>query len=211
MIAGAELAMASAYYYRGEDIFDGTLNLQPTLWLGWAFERAELAAELWGAFPLHDRQRLRPVRDEVDLTLQATIAASERLELSAGLLLSFVPADGADPFTEALVGASLDLGAGFSVEVAAAVALESETGIHVQAGPAWTGALGSAFELELAATVGGSRYRGEDAAFTELALSAALTADLGAGFAASMSALYGYSPATRRQIPAVSVALARGW
>jgi hypothetical protein len=112
LVGGAEVGVYSAYYYRGEDVFGGAFNVQPTLSVGWAFERAEVGVELWGAFPMHDRRALRAVRDEVDVTVSASVTATERLELWAGLLLAFVPADGTDPYTELEFGADLEIGGG---------------------------------------------------------------------------------------------------
>ncbi|MEZ4267621.1 MAG: hypothetical protein R3F39_14680 [Myxococcota bacterium] len=211
LVGAVELAMFSGYYYRGGDEFGGTFNLQPTLTLGWALPRAELDLELWGAFPLHDRAALRDVRDEVDVTLSATVAAGERLELYAGLRLSFVPADGADPYTEILLGADWEIGAGFGLWGEATFALESETGVYFALGPAWSGALGRAFELELRAGFGGTRYRGDVLRAVEVLADATLTADLGAGFEAAFSAVYAYNPSARADVGSVGFALGYGW
>jgi hypothetical protein len=211
LVGGAEVALHSGYYYRGEDVFAGTLNLQPTLTLGWALARAELDLELWGAFPLHDRGALKDVRDEVDLLASTTIAASDRLELYAALQLAFVPAEGVDPYIEVLLGAAWEFGAGFAVWGEAAVALETETGVYFAAGPSWSGALGSAFELELSAGVGGTRYRGDVLRAVEIRLETRLGADLGAGFEAAFSAVYAHNPSARADVGDVGFGLGYGW
>ncbi len=211
LVGAAEVAMLSGYYYRGGDEFGGTLNLQPTLTLGWAFPRAELELELWGAFPLHDRAALRDVRDEVDVTLSVTAAPSERAELSVGLRLSFIPADGADPYTELLLGAAWEIGAGFELWGEAAFALESETGVYFTLGPGWSGALGRAFELEVRAGFGGTRVRGDVLRAVELRLDASLTADLGADFEAAFNVVYAHNPSARADVGTVGLALGYGW
>lgn len=211
LVGSAEIAAHSGYYYRGEDLFAGTLNLQPTLSLGWALARAELDLELWGAFPLHDRAALKDVRDEVDALASVAIHAVERLELTAGLRLSFVPAEGADPYIELLLGAAWEIGAGFGLWGEAAFALETETGVQFALGPSWEGALGSAFELELSGALGVTRYRDDVLRAVELRLESRLSADLGAGFEAAFTAIYAYNPSARAQLGDVGFALGYGW
>lgn len=209
LVGGAEVGVYSAYYYRGEDVFGGAFNVQPTLSVGWAFERAEVGVELWGAFPMHDRRALRAVRDEVDVTVSASVTATERLELWAGLLLAFVPADGTDPYTELEFGADLEIGAGFGVSAEGAVRLERDSGVYFAVGPTWEAELGGPWTLELGAAVGGTRNRGEGLELVELRLEAGLGAALGRGAEASFGLIVARNPSLGATTGSVGFSL--GW
>jgi hypothetical protein len=210
LVGAAEVGVYSARYDRSEDLFGGVLNLQPSVALGWAFDRAELGLELWGAFPLHDRGKPGSPHDELDVTVATSVALTEALTCTGGVAMAFVPAEGGAPGSELLVGAELELGAGFAVAVEGAVPLERGSGIYVAAGPTWHRDLGSAWHTELGAAVGATRFYGEALELVELRVSAGLAAALGtSGATTSFGVVVARNPSLGATTGSVGLSL--GW
>ncbi|MFT7625020.1 MAG: hypothetical protein ACI9WU_004211 [Myxococcota bacterium] len=187
-----DLTFANSYYFRGVNVFDDVFNLQPSATLG--YQPTDLVAaslNVWAAVPFAQRKVLKPVRDEIDVTLDVTLTPLDGLSVSAGFILYTVAA--ADPFfhtEEIYVAASYDLPAGFAVGAGIYGDVNEFEGIYFKVGPSWSIDLIENLRFSTELFYGGAKYAGADFASVELGATGGFSADIGGGVSSSLSAIY---------------------
>ncbi len=201
---GVQTAFYDSYYFRGFAVFDGAFNLQPSLDLGYAFgDLAVLNFNAWAAVPFEERDALEAVRDEVDLTLDATFTPITGLALSVGAIVYILPTDPVFHTEELYLVAAYSFDMGLTLKLAAYGDLNEFKGVYTRGSVAYTVAMTErlAFTGEIFAS--GTKYADVDAAFTEIGGQVAVSADLGSGLSTTFSILYNYNDSISKNLYAI--------
>jgi len=211
-VGSAEVAFYNSYYFRGVNVFDDTFNVQPNLTLGWAFgDLATISLGTWAAIPFHNRDALASVRDEVDLTLDATFTPVEGLSVSVGTIIYLVPSDPLFHTEEVYATVGYELGLGFSVSAGVYGDVNEFQGIYFKVAPAWGIDITESLAFSLEVFVGGAKYKDAEFAMTETGVSAGFEADLGSGLSTGLSGLYNFNVDASEHVYALAWKTGYSW
>lgn len=156
------------YYWRGGYIWQSVPSLMPSVTASWKF----LYLDVWAAVPFSDRDVLKPVRDEIDLTLGAAFDVGETAALDVGAIVYLYPND-MGSHTEEIFGVLSIDPADWGIDIGVYGDVNAYDGVYAHVTPRYT--LGNDdLSLEASLTLSNGFYGG-DYAFLEIAPGATLT------------------------------------
>ncbi|MBT9560662.1 MAG: hypothetical protein IV100_31850 [Myxococcales bacterium] len=201
---GVQTAFYDSYYFRGFSVFDQAFNLQPSLDLGYAFgDLAVLNFNAWAAVPFEQRDALEAVRDEVDLTLDATFTPVAGLALSVGAVVYILPTDPVFHTEELYVVAAYSFDFGLTLKVGAYGDLNEFKGVYTRGAAVYTVAMTDRLSFTGELFASGTTYADVDSAFTEIGAQVGVSADLGSNLSTTFSVLYNYNDSIDKHLYAI--------
>jgi hypothetical protein len=206
------VAFYNNYYFRGVTVFEDTFNIQPNLSLGWAFgDLVTISLATWAAVPLHNRPALEPVRDEINLTLDASFTPFEGLTVAVGTIVYLIPSDPFFHTEEVYASVGYELGLGFSISAGIFGDVNEFKGIYFRIAPGWATDITSVIGFSAELFAGGTKYTDFEFAFVETGVTVGFSADLGGGVSTGLGGLYNYNPDADKSAYAISWNAGYGW
>jgi hypothetical protein len=157
------------YYWRGGYIWEKVPSLMPSVTASWNV----LWLNAWAAIPFSDRDILKPVRDEIDLTLGADFDLGDTAALSVGAIAYLYP-NAMDTHTEELFGVLSIDPADWGVDIGIYGDVNAYRGVYLHVTPRYSLPISDALTLDAKLTLSNGFYS-ESYAFLEIAPSAMLT------------------------------------
>jgi hypothetical protein len=202
---GVQTAFYDSYYFRGFAIFDGAFNMQPSLDLGYAFsDIAVLNFNTWAAVPFGNRDQLAEVRDEVDLTIDATFTPVSGLAISTGAVVYILPVDPVFHTEEVYLGLSYTFDFGLGFKVATYADVNEFKGVYTRGAVTYGLGFATHFTFSAEAFASGTKYQDAESAFTELGAQVGIAAEVGSGVTTTFGVLYNYNDSTDEHLYAIS-------